>query len=221
MAFANPDGATPDGSTALPAPHGSPAATSARQPRASLKQRASALIFSMLSMMMSAEAIAASSIAPDGVALTGGYGRDVDIFGVALNWNFGGDEGTANQGGFETRLIGQIAYWRGTQRPTEHGSLWDFGLMPALRWTAPGAAEPRFFAEAGVGVNLLTATRINNDRVFSTAFQFGEQGGLGVSFGQHNQYELELYVQHVSNARIKEPNDGLTYVGLLFRIATR
>lgn len=171
--------------------------------------------------MASPDATAADLLAPDGVAFTGGYGRDVAILGLAFNWNFPRAEQVADQGGFEPRLIAQISYWRGTQRPTEHRSLWDFGLMPALRWTAPGASETRFFAEAGVGVNLLTATRINNDRSFSTAFQFGEQGGLGLSFGARNQYELELYVQHVSNARIKEPNDGLTYVGLLFRVATR
>jgi len=170
--------------------------------------------------LLSAEATAADSLAPDGVAFIGGYGRDVAILGLELNWNFPRAARIAEQGGFEPRLIAQVSYWLGTQSPTPHRSLWDFGLLPALRWTAPGADLPRLFAEGAVGVNLLTATRINNDRIFSTAFQFAEQGGLGLSFGARSQYELELYVQHVSNARIKEPNDGLTYVGLLFRVVT-
>ena len=170
-------------------------------------------------------ALASEWFIPDGVALTGGNGNQVDVIGVAANWNFdwnfarGGR--AADQGGFDPRLIGQVSYWRGNQRPTEHGSLWDLSLMPVLRWTAPGSAAPRFFAEAGVGVHLLTATRINNERIFSTAFQFGEQAGGGFSFGPEHRYEIGAYLQHVSNAGIKKPNDGLTYVGVVFRIATR
>jgi len=166
-------------------------------------------------------ATAADSLMPDGVALTGGNGNGVDVIGVAANWNFAGIERAFDLRGFESRLVGQVSYWRGTQRPTDHGSLWDFSVTPTLRWTAPGTDAPRFFAELGVGVHLLTATRINNERIFSTAFQFGEQAGGGFSFGPEHRYEIGAYLQHVSNGGIKKPNDGLTYIGVVFRIATR
>jgi Lipid A 3-O-deacylase (PagL) len=166
-------------------------------------------------------ALASDELIPDGVAFTAGYGKSVDVFGLAVNWNFAHDERSLVAGVFEPRLVAGVSYWRGTQEPNPNRSLWDFGLMPVLRWSAPGTASPRFFAEAGVGVHMLTVTRINENRIFSTAFQFGEQFGVGLAFGPEHRYELGAYIQHVSNARIKEPNDGLTYVGVLFRIATR
>jgi lipid A 3-O-deacylase len=166
-------------------------------------------------------ALASDALAPDGVAFTAGYGKSVDVLGLAVNWNFAHDESSLVMGLFEPRLVAGVSYWRGTQDPNAHRSLWDFGLTPMLRWSAPGTASPRFFVEAGVGVHMLTATRINNNRILSTAFQFGEQAGIGLAFGPEHRYDLGVYVQHVSNARIKEPNDGLTYVGLLLRVATR
>jgi hypothetical protein len=184
-------------------------------------------VFAVTSVIaiLSSHARAADALAPDGVALTGGNGNQVDVIGVAANWNFdwnfARDQRAGDQGGFSPRLVGQVSYWRGTQRPTEHGSLWDLSVMPVVRWTAPGSAAPRFFAEGGIGVHLLTATRINNERIFSTAFQFGEQIGGGFSFGPEHRYEIGAYLQHVSNGSIKRPNDGLTYVGVVFRLATR
>lgn len=166
-------------------------------------------------------ALASDWLVPDGVAFTAGYGNSVDILGLAANWNFAHDERSLVMGVFQPRLVAGVSYWHGRQEPNAHSSLWDFGLMPMLRWSAAGTASPRLFVEAGVGVHMLTATRINNDRIFSTAFQFGEQAGAGLAFGPEHRYELGAYIQHVSNARIKEPNDGLTYFGLLFRVATR
>jgi hypothetical protein len=175
----------------------------------------------LLLAALSRAALASDWLVPDGVAFTAGYGKSVDVLGLAVNWNFAHDERSLLAGVFEPRLVAGVSYWRGTQQPNANRSLWDFGLTPVLRWSAPATASPRFFAEAGVGVHMLTATRINNNRIFSTAFQFGEQAGVGLAFGPEYRYELGAYVQHVSNARIKEPNDGLTYVGLLLRIAMR
>jgi lipid A 3-O-deacylase len=223
MVFTSPDGEVPVGAYAQPATFTPPArsAMNGLYAASNVAACALALMFALMSLLAMSPAAAADSLTPDGVALTGGNGNHVDVIGVAANWNFARGERAADQGGFDPRLVGQVSYWRGTQRPTEHGSLWDLSLMPVLRWTAPGSAAPRFFAEAGVGVHLLTATRINNERIFSTAFQFGEQAGGGFSFGPEHRYEIGAYLQHVSNAGIKKPNDGLTYVGVVFRIATR
>jgi hypothetical protein len=88
-----------------------------------------------------------------------------------------------------------------------------------LRWAGPSVATAQLFVEAGIGVRLLSATRINEERRFGSAFQFGEIGGLGISFGEHRRYELGAYVQHVSNGSIKQPNSGLTYFGVVLRTA--
>ena len=40
-------------------------------------------------------------------------------------------------------------------------------------------------------------------------------------FGAGYAYEVGMYVQHVSNADIKKPNDGLTYPTVVFRPVLR
>ena len=188
-----------------------------RGPSSSLRAR----LLSALAIVLVASppAHGGESLAPDGVSFTSGYGHSVGIYGLGLYWDpLCGCENLKAHG-FDTRLVAQVAYWEARQRPTANGSVWDTSLTPVLRWFAPDVLNARWFIEAGVGAHLLSATRINNDRVFSTAFQFGENAGTGVAFGEHHQYELGVYVQHVSNARLKEPNNGLTYLGAILRAA--
>jgi hypothetical protein len=160
---------------------------------------------------------AATSLAPDGAEVTAGYGKNVAIYGAAIQWDSLCTCADLKTRGVDARLVAQVAYWYGRQHPTPYGSLWDTSLTPVLRWSAPDVAGVRWFVEAGVGAHLLSATRINNDRIFSTAFQLGEAAGAGVAFGDRQRNELGVYVQHVSNARLKEPNDGLTYFGAVLR----
>ena len=66
------------------------------------------------------------------------------------------------------------------------------------------------YLEAGIGVHLLSHASIDA-RDLSTAFQFGEFAGIGVNFGEHSECGIGLRIQHLSNARIKQPNDGVTF----------
>jgi hypothetical protein len=161
----------------------------------------------------------AALLTPDGAGLTVGYGDEVAIYGVAAYWDSLCACAILKDHGFDTRLVAQVAYWRGRQHSTEHESLWDAGVTPMLRWAGPEVSAARLFIEAGVGVHLLSATRINQERRLGSAFQFGEIGGVGISFGEHHRYELGAYVQHVSNGSIKQPNSGLTYFGVVLRTA--
>ena len=72
------------------------------------------------------------------------------------------------------------------------------------------------YIEGSVGFNLLSRTRID-DRELSTAFQFGEYVGVGLAFGDKRQYDVGVRYQHVSNADIKKPNDGLTFGSVVFQ----
>jgi hypothetical protein len=160
---------------------------------------------------------AAGSLAPDGVDFTGGYGDNVAIYAVGVHWDSLCTCAALKSAGFDVRLAAQLAYWQGKEHPTANSSLWDVGLTPMLRWSAADSGPARFFAEAGIGAHLLSDTRINTERVFSTAFQFGEIGVVGLGFGERHRYEIGALVQHVSNGAIKEPNNGLTYFGAVFR----
>jgi lipid A 3-O-deacylase len=92
--------------------------------------------------------------------------------------------------GLDARVYAQIAYWRGHERPTEFPSLWEASVTPTLRWTAPAIGAAAFFTEAGVGIGVLSATRIDETRHLASAFQFNEQFGLALAFGAKRRYEL-------------------------------
>jgi hypothetical protein len=156
---------------------------------------------------------------PDGAALTIGDGNNVAIYGAAVHWDSLCRCAALKEYGFDTRLVAQLAYWRGREHPAERNSLWDASLIPMLRWIAPQVGAMRPFAEIGIGGHLLSATRINTERNFSTTFQFGDVAGMGVAFGERQRYELGAFIHHISNAGIKEPNNGITYFGVMLRTA--
>ena len=166
-----------------------------------------------------APAYAAGPFAPDGIAISGGYGDNVAIYAVGVHWNSICTCAALKSAGFDVRLTAQLAYWHGREHPASNSSLWDVGLTPMLRWSGPDGGPAQLFLEAGIGAHLLSDTRINTERVFSTAFQFGEIGVVGLGFGDRHRYEIGALIQHVSNGAIKEPNNGLTYFGAVFRAA--
>src|SRR5437870_11549998 len=169
-----------------------------------------------LALCISSSAFAGPFPIPDGIAVTGADGNQVKMFGIATFWNSLCACAPLKELGFDTRLLAQLSYWRGYDESTDHRSLWEASVTPTLRWIAPAAGPVAVFAEAGVGVSALSATRINSERHFGSAFQFNEQGGLGVAFGEHRRFELAGYARHVSNGGIKQPNNGITFFGGVF-----
>jgi len=146
-----------------------------------------------------------------------GMGNYVDVVGVGVGtsdlgrWSVGEDWFLSVYG------VGKIAYWRGDSHHSGNDDLLDLSGAPVLRLERSGtwAFEP--YLEASIGLHLLSHTRINEDRQFSTGFQFGEFLGFGVTFGEAHRYDLSLRVQHVSNGGIRNPNDGLTYGALVLQ----
>lgn len=161
---------------------------------------------------------AAQSLMPQAVYGTMGYtsGAFVAIYGGGASWDLRPRPAARDDAGLGIRLDAQVSYWLGKGNPTPNQHVWDFSATPVFRWTFAKPDSPRLFVEGGLGAHLLSATRINNDRIFSTAFQFGEMIGVGLAFGDRNQYEVRIYGQHISNAGIKLPNWGLTYPGITF-----
>ena len=95
-------------------------------------------------------------------------------------------------------------------------SLVAFGVYPVLRYDIGQMAGVVPYLEAAIGFNLLTHTWIEERRL-STAFQFGEFVGVGFAFGDKRQFDIGARDQHISNADIKRPNDGLTYGSIVFQ----
>jgi len=154
---------------------------------------------------------------PTGMAILGGYGSNVDVAGAEVFWDNFYSNPWIKEHGLVTRLVAEVGYWHSRDDKNEHSPLVNVGLTPQVRWlgSPQGAVHP--FLEAGIGVRLLSHTQIDERRM-AVAAQFGERLGAGFSFGPRDRYETALFLQHVSNGRIKQPNNGFTYFGLNFRM---
>lgn len=108
-------------------------------------------------------------------------------------------------------LIGEAhAAWWHTDEANAHRDVGEFGLTPILRFIK-GGGPVRPFIEAGLGVRVLTSPTVSTDYKYSTAFQFSPMAGVGVQFGDRQQYQLGYRFQHISNGGIKEPNPGINF----------
>lgn len=100
------------------------------------------------------------------------------------------------------------------------GSAWEtqVGITPVLRLqpTSVHSWARRWFAEIGIGANLILPIYRSEEKRFSTTFNFGDHFAIGRQFGAHQQHELALRVQHFSNGGIDEPNPGENFVQLRY-----
>ena len=121
----------------------------------------------------------------------------------------------------DPRLGVSVAYWQGLQPDNPHPTMWDVGGHGFLRyfWHPDLPFQP--FAEVALGIHLLSSTQFNTNRDFGTHFQFGSRAGIGAALDAARRYEVVLYIEHISNASLASPNDGITFKGIEFRMALR
>jgi hypothetical protein len=144
----------------------------------------------------------------DGIAVTGGEGRNTNMEQISAQWRwskrwFQGEH--MHVGGFWD--VG-IAQWRRDEAPGWTDRLSEINFTPTFRLQANDLRGP--YAEAGIGMHLLSETQLGNKR-YSTAFQFGEHLGFGWRFGARGAFDLGYRYQHISNADIKTPNSGADF----------
>jgi Lipid A 3-O-deacylase (PagL) len=147
-----------------------------------------------------------------------GYGDHTNIYGVQASWAPPKDNEFLDRYDLGLRLTAQIARWVARDGQARYHSLTDANVMSELRYwiTSPGTVRP--FVEAGFGFDLLSHVHIAEQNM-TTAFNFGSQAAVGLTFGDNGRYEISALIHHASNASIKQPNDGLTYGAIRFRVA--
>jgi hypothetical protein len=91
--------------------------------------------------------------------------------------------------------------------------IWDLGITPVFRLRS--GISP-FYLEGAIGAHFLSKTRINNGRAFGCSFNFGDHVGFGWNFGDKDHYELGYRFQHLSNADLATPNNGINFHQLRF-----
>jgi hypothetical protein len=147
-----------------------------------------------------------------------GSGNHINLAGLEAQAPSGLGGALTDPWSWSLRWAGDVAHWWARNHRDSASSLWEMGLTPVVELRRPAASDVSYYVEAGIGIHLLSHTRID-ERELSTAFQFGELVGVGANFGDHREYGIGARVQHISNARIKEPNSGATFGEL--RIAYR
>jgi lipid A 3-O-deacylase len=152
--------------------------------------------------------------AVDGVSIEAGRdGADMARVGVQWGWKsrwFQG--GSWHVGGYWDLALGQ---WRHKFLPGSNEDITEIGLTPVFRLQQNNLKGP--YLEAGIGVHLLSRTSLANKR-FSTRYQFGEHIGVGFRFGARSAFDLGYRFQHLSNADIKRPNDGISFHQLRLQV---
>lgn len=159
--------------------------------------------------------LAAPAWGMDGIALEGGRSdssrADVSLVRLAAQWDWKVrwlERAGWFLGGYWDLQIGR---WINDSPDRTHAGLWDVGLTPVLRlqWAGAGGFAP--YLEGGIGAHLLSETSVSRERRFGSNFQFGDHLGFGLRFGPRQAFDLSYRYQHLSNAGIKSPNNGINF----------
>ena len=156
-----------------------------------------------------------AAFAVDGVSFE--YGKsdstnaDVKLYRVGAQWDWNKrwfDTGSWHLGGYWDVSLG---YWNNDSVSKTHGSITDIGLTPVFRFQQNNMSGVSPYVEAAIGFHLLSATSVSPQRDFGSSFQCGDHLGFGLRFGDKGRYYLGYRYQHLSNAGIKDPNQGINF----------
>jgi len=157
--------------------------------------------------------IQSSAFAFDSASVEVGSGNKTHMTRLGLQWKWDNKWWQSNGthiGGYWDLTVSQ---WRASRFRNIAGNsqnLIDVGFTPVFRWQSDNLKG--WYAEAGIGAHYLSEIYDNNNRQFSTKFQFGDHLGVGYVF--NNKIDIALRFQHFSNASIKQPNDGANFTVL-------
>ena len=153
--------------------------------------------------------------AVDGVAVELGTSDSANVsvdlarIGVQWDWTKRWALGSSwHIGGYWDLSAG---YWHNDSRNRSKKSIFDLGFTPVFRLqqTNPGTVAP--YMEAGIGAHYLSKSSVADERRLGSRFQFGSHLGLGLQFGPKSAFDVGYRYQHLSNASIKQPNQGINF----------
>ena len=108
-----------------------------------------------------------------------------------------------------------FGYWDGEVDARKGGSdsivAFTTGPMFRFQYKSESIKNLSSYFEIGIGASWLSDTTISG-RQLSTHFQFEDKLGLGLRFGEQQQYDIGLRATHYSNGSIKRPNNGVNMV---------
>lgn len=153
--------------------------------------------------------------APDKAFGQFGAAQHAKALTVGVVWESGWHHPLA-RGKLSVYTEASLGRWRATlaDGASSSSGVSQFGITPVLRWTRGEPAA--WFLELGIGANVLTPLYRSGNKIFSTAFNFGDHLAVGWLFGDRSRHELVLRFQHFSNAGIRQPNPGENFLQLRY-----
>ncbi|KAF4000009.1 acyloxyacyl hydrolase [Glaciimonas immobilis] len=161
----------------------------------------------LLAGMQAAHAI---DYTPDSASLEVGTGNKSQFVRAATQWDWGTKWWQSNGthiGGYWDLSLTEFRENQYLNFPGQQKKITDIGFTPVFRFQKDD--KKGAYAEAGIGVHVMSHLYDNNSRRFSTAFEFGDHIGAGFVFS--NGVDLGLRLQHFSNGGIKKPNSGANF----------
>jgi len=119
------------------------------------------------------------------------------------------------QGRIRTNLDMYLSDWDSTATPPARHHNAQLGVVPMFRYRFADGHSP-WFVEGGIGLSYLTATHHTPTNYFGSRWNFSDHLGVGLNFGAQQQHEIALYAKHVSNAGLRKPNPGETFVQIRY-----
>jgi hypothetical protein len=151
-------------------------------------------------------------LVPSAVFAQVGFAENANAQGVGaawrLPWRHDGESVVLT-----SHLELAVGRWRSEKPPANTTWFTQAGLTPVLRLQRRGG---RWFAEAGIGLNVIAPLYRNGDRRFSTRFNFGDHLAVGLRFGPRGEHGVALRLQHFSNGGIEKPNPGEDFLQLRY-----
>lgn len=154
-----------------------------------------------------------AALKPRGFFAQMGIAKEVTAGTAGVIWDLGKD-GLNER--WSVYLEGSVSRWQSRGGyATDHGVLTQLALVPVLRYRFEEGRSP-WFVEGGIGATVTSNVYRNQDKHFSTAFNFGDHLGVGYAFGPAHKDEIVLRAEHFSNAGIKHPNPGQNFLELRY-----
>jgi hypothetical protein len=146
---------------------------------------------------------------------SGAFNTQADIVRVDVVWDWDGQWFTGGDWYLTGYWEANLGYLDSNQ--TGNDRFVETGFAGLLRYQSYLSIDLalRLYLDAGIGIHLLTKTKIGNSNL-STSVQFSPSAGAGAIFGSRGQYELGYRYLHLSNGSIKKPNPGLDFHMLRF-----
>jgi len=116
------------------------------------------------------------------------------IAGTSWNWAWSRQYSWLDAGGF---FEGTVGRWT-TDDHGISGSIWatQIGVTPVIRLQIASGDANNWFAELGVGANVIVPLYRTGHKRFSTEFNFGDHFGIGRQVGRRREHELTVRMQH-------------------------